>query len=55
MAAADEFLRGLVEVRQHVEHHPGGLTALKRCAAHQVVQQVFVRRFSAAVTAFEHP
>lgn len=50
VAAADEVLGRLVEVRQHVEHHPGGLTALERGAADQVVDEVVVRR-----SAFEHP
>ena len=50
VAAADELLGRLVEVRQDVLDHPGGLAALERGGAHQVVDEVVIGR-----PAFEHP
>lgn len=51
VAATDELLGRLVEVRQHVEHHAGRLAALERSRADQVVDQVLMDRRSG----FEHP
>ena len=50
VAAADEVLGRLVEVREHVEDHPGRLAALQRGAAHQVFDVIVMGR-----AAVEHP